>query len=282
MALEVDTHASSRRKAVKVAVAALSYEVGFGEAEDMAVETLREMLQSFLTEVGRSARAYTELAGRTESMLSDVVMALVDMGVKVDAIPAHAKRYNKSIFIPPTPSTPSPTLPTLQTGDKKAHPSHIPDFLPPFPDPHTYIRTLTHKQPSNEYQLIREKAASQKRDVERALTRFIAKTGETQSLFSDDMAAYPLIAVKPSPRAYLNALLPKDQDLDAQEPVETQQAVSKRQREARDGQSGSDAQTDTPVESTSFSQLLSQDSVDSDTIDNPYLRPVKFPKKRRR
>ena len=38
---------------------------------------------------------------------------------------------------------------------------------------------------------MREKAASQKRDVERALTRFIAKTGETQSLFKDDVNAYP-------------------------------------------------------------------------------------------
>jgi transcription initiation factor TFIID subunit 8 len=42
-----------------------------------------------------------------------------------------------------------------------------------------------------EYQLVREKAASQKRDVERALTRFIAKTGETESLFQDDPYAYP-------------------------------------------------------------------------------------------
>lgn len=43
----------------------------------------------------------------------------------------------------------------------------------------------------SEYQMIREKAASQKRDVERALTRFIAKTGETQSLFRDDTTTYP-------------------------------------------------------------------------------------------
>lgn len=49
----------------------------------------------------------------------------------------------------------------------------------------------TQKAPVTEYQIIREKAASQKRDVERALTRFIAKTGETQSLFKDDTGAYP-------------------------------------------------------------------------------------------
>ena len=49
----------------------------------------------------------------------------------------------------------------------------------------------TNKKPITEYQLIREKAASQKRDVERALTRFIAKTGDTEKLFEDDPYAFP-------------------------------------------------------------------------------------------
>lgn len=43
----------------------------------------------------------------------------------------------------------------------------------------------------SDYQVVREKAASQRRDVERALTRFMAKTGETQSLFKDDISAFP-------------------------------------------------------------------------------------------
>lgn len=43
----------------------------------------------------------------------------------------------------------------------------------------------------SDYQVVREKAASQRRDVERALTRFMAKTGETESLFKDDISAFP-------------------------------------------------------------------------------------------
>ena len=39
-------------------------------------------------------------------------------------------------------STPTPNPRTLQAGDKMPHPSHIPDHMPAFPDPHTYIRTL--------------------------------------------------------------------------------------------------------------------------------------------
>lgn len=44
----------------------------------------------------------------------------------------------------------------------------------------------THKQPVTEYEAIREKAASQKRDIEKALTRFLAKTSETHCLFSSE------------------------------------------------------------------------------------------------
>ena len=33
-----------------------------------------------LTEIGRSSKAYTELCGRTEVMVTDVLMALVDQG----------------------------------------------------------------------------------------------------------------------------------------------------------------------------------------------------------
>lgn len=49
----------------------------------------------------------------------------------------------------------------------------------------------TFREPVSDYQVLREKAASQRRDVERALTRFMAKTGETQSLFKDDVTAFP-------------------------------------------------------------------------------------------
>lgn len=51
--------------------------------------------------------------------------------------------------------------------------------------------TQTFREPVSDYQVVREKAASQRRDVERALTRFMAKTGETESLFKDDITAFP-------------------------------------------------------------------------------------------
>lgn len=38
---------------------------------------------------------------------------------------------------------------------------------------------------------MREKASAEHRDIERALTRFIAKTGDTENLFPDDPYAFP-------------------------------------------------------------------------------------------
>lgn len=259
----MDALARSRRKALKVAVGALCKEVGFGMAEESALETLTEMLQSLITETGKSTKAYTELCGRSEVLLTDVMMALIDQGINVESIPAHAARPNKSVFIPPGQSVPQPQQKVLSAGERQGHPSHIPDYLPSFPDPHTYIRTESHKQPVSEYQLIREKAASYKRDTERALTRYVAKTGHTQSLFKDDTSSFPLIAVQPSPHPYLMALLPKDHDLDTLEPSDIQGV------KREDISSRSD---DTDREQNK------SETTDNEAIDNPYLQPVRMPR----
>ncbi|XP_021344465.1 transcription initiation factor TFIID subunit 8-like isoform X2 [Mizuhopecten yessoensis] len=225
MASSMDPREVSRRKALKVAVSALVYEVGFEKAEESVLETLTEMLQSCQN---------------------------------VQSIQSHARRHTKSVFLPPAHTAAPTTLKTLQVGDRPSHPSHIPDHLPAFPDPHTYIRTLTNKAPVTEYQLVREKAASQKRDIERALTRFIAKTGETQMLFPDNTEAYPLIAVKPNPLPYLDALLCKEQD------------------QVNEGSSMDESDKKVKGQETGQQIGGQGDSQDVESIDNPYLRPVKL------
>ncbi|XP_013392943.1 transcription initiation factor TFIID subunit 8 [Lingula anatina] len=288
---EADSNVSTNpyRKSLKVAVAAICNEVGYGEAEDIAIETLTEMLQSLLSELARTSRSYAELSGRTDVMVADCVMSMVDLGLNVESIKAYAKRPNATVLLPPSHTPASNTPRSLQVGSKKDHLSHIPDYLPPFPDTHTYIKTPSHMQPPNEYQVIREKAASQKRDVERALTRFIAKTGETHSLFKDDTSAFPLIACKPTPHPYLDALLPKDQELDHVDQTDAgqhKQPPGRRKRPVEDGQgntqdSGYGTQDSGPSSQTSLDQSQSkEDAADNDAIDNPFLRPVKFPLKK--
>lgn len=292
MTSEVKNPEKARREALKVAVSALCCEVGFSHADESCLETLTEMLQSFITELGRSTRAFSELSCRTDPMISDVVMSLVEMGQDVQKLQAYTKRNNKMRFMPPEQAIQTQSPRTLQVGQKSSHPSHIPDYLPPFPDPHTYIKTLTLKPPETKYKTLREKAATQKRDVERALTRFIAKTGETESLFSDDPFAFPLIACKPKHLPYLDALLPKDQDLDAQEEQEDPAAKKSKKEQEKESEKPPPVQTQESQDTSSQNISTAKSPTTGDQnnsnventdnenqIDNPYLRPIKMPSK---
>ena len=49
-----------------------------------------------ITELGRSARTYCELSGRTIPMVTDISMAVVEMGVDVSGLKTYAKRLSRS------------------------------------------------------------------------------------------------------------------------------------------------------------------------------------------
>jgi len=244
------------RKALQASVAALCAEAGFTSADKAALESLTEMLQSFLGELGRSGRAFAELSSRVEPIVGDVIMSLVEMGIKVDGIISYALNSGRITLPQLSVAVPPKVTALLQVGDKKPHPVHIPDNLPLFPDTHSYIKTPTHKQPITEYEAIREKTAQQKRDVEKAITKFKAKTTSTYNLFSgDDTGGFHIAACTPERNPYLLALLPSDC---MDEEMSTYQA---------------------PPEQDS-SNLLNE-SFDGE-IDNPYLRPTKSPRKKKR
>uniref|UniRef100_A0A9J7WXQ1 Transcription initiation factor TFIID subunit 8 n=2 Tax=Cyprinus carpio TaxID=7962 RepID=A0A9J7WXQ1_CYPCA len=287
-----DNYQLARRRTLQVVVSSLLTECGFESAEKAAMETLTEMMQSYyrtnmfhyITEVGRCAKATCEHTARSTPTLSDVVITLVEMGFNVDTLPVYAKRSQRMVITAPPITNASVVPKALIAGQKRTHPTYIPSHFPEFPDPHTYIKTPTFREPVSDYQVVREKAASQRRDVERALTRFMAKTGETESLFKDDISAFPLIAAKPSAIPYLSALLPSELELQTLEETDS---------------SEQDDQTDTENNSSNVSQddqsadkenvVLPPGGVvptgkanEENMIDNPYLRPVKKPKVRRK
>lgn len=94
-----------------------------------------------LTEIGESSRNYCELSGRTEILIADVILALVNMGIRLDNFWNYGLRANRSVLPPLQHQQPTKQLNILQAGQKQAHPPHIPAHLPPLPDPHAYIRT---------------------------------------------------------------------------------------------------------------------------------------------
>ncbi|XP_051282307.1 transcription initiation factor TFIID subunit 8 [Dicentrarchus labrax] len=274
----------ARRRTLQVVVSALLTECGFESAEKAAVETLTEMMQSYISEIGRCAKAYCEHTARSVPTLSDTVVTLIEMGFNTDTLPVYAKRSQRMVITAP-PVTNAPVTPkALSAGQKRTHPAHIPSHFPEFPDPHTYIKTPTFREPVSDYQVVREKAASQRRDVERALTRFMAKTGETQSLFKDDITAFPLIAAQPSTIPYLSALLPSELELQTLEETDSSEQDDQTDSENAAG----NIINDDPGADKENSMLPPSGGVPStkatedNVIDNPYLRPVKKPKVRRK
>uniref|UniRef100_UPI00358E4B54 transcription initiation factor TFIID subunit 8 isoform X3 n=1 Tax=Myxine glutinosa TaxID=7769 RepID=UPI00358E4B54 len=243
-ATAAENYFAARRRTLQVAASALLTEAGFEATEYAALETLTEMLQSWFD---------------------------------VEALPAYAKRTHRiALSAPPTSHLPN-TPKGLPTGQRRARPQYIPAHYPEFPDPHTYIRTPTYREPLTEYQVLRERSAAQRRDVERALTRFVAKTGPTYSLFDPDPAAFPLISCQPSANAYLSALLPSHlaeeaASLDNRDDDITTMGVS----ETGHG-------LESALSSGSLLPGMGANRLGEEPpIDNPYLRPVRKPKVRRR
>uniref|UniRef100_A0A182N3R5 Transcription initiation factor TFIID subunit 8 n=1 Tax=Anopheles dirus TaxID=7168 RepID=A0A182N3R5_9DIPT len=307
---EVHATQMARRRFLTIAISSQLEEAGFSTAEKDALETLTEMMQSFLVELGNSARNYCELAGRTQPVIGDVVVALINMGISIRGLDTFAKREGRHVLAPPQQAQAQKQQSILQAGQKISHPSHIPNHLPAFPDPHAYIRTPTHKQPVTEYEVIREKAAQQQRDVERALTKFLAKTSEIDSLFdNEESPMFPLIACKPSFPPYLQALNPSDQIFDFEEleyyylVANRKEDITETKEEADAGDDDDDEDGDTPKKEEKGGSPEVKQEVDevsspaggksespaitnggavgtsAATIDNPYLRAATIPRK---
>jgi len=286
-----------RRKILNIAIAQMLSEKGFTSADKDCLETLTEMLQSLIVEAGRSAKSYCELAGRTEPVLGDVVVALSEMGISLNGIESFAKRDNKSVIPMPPQQSQQKQLSLLQAGAKSSLPSYMNGhYVPDLPDPHAYVRTPTHKQPVTEYEAIREKAATQKRDIERALTKYLSKTTETHSLFDNEDNMFPLIACKPSHPPYVAALNPTDQVFDFEE-LEYHYLVANRTEDvtAKDendeNESGNDEEGENqegkgeskekgnPDLEIKPNSVTNKAILENPNIKSPYLRAATLPKR---
>jgi len=267
----------SYRYCLKASVSAICTDIGFSSADPAALDTLTELTFSLLMEMGRTSRSYCELAGRVEPIPADIILAMVELGVPIGGLKDYMLKKASTSITPPgqAPEIKNPTI--LHTGNRKRHPGHIPEHMPELPDSHSYIHTPTHRQPITDYESVREKAASQKRDVERALTRFIAKTGNIHNLFnSEDTNLFPLIScVKGEDEfklpPYVDALIFKDQIFEEEE-IERRPRKKKFERAEEDEDDDED-----PIGDRSL--RLNESIAESETgIENPFLRQVRLPR----
>lgn len=267
---------SARRRIMYSIVATTCLETGFASVDNHSIDLLLQIFQAFLTEISQQAKQYCEHSGRTEPLPGDVFMALIDMGMDLKSLQTYAQRANRVIVPTPSQMPKQITPKILQTGKRQQLHNYIPDFLPPFPDSHSYISTPTYKQPITEYETLREKSSTHKRDVERALTRFMARTFSSSlsySLFPDEQLShlFPLIGIKNDPVPYLSVLLPKDQIWEKdEEEAESYKAKSKATNQAEENNQVNEM--DTSKDNSSANAV----TTDAEVVDNLYLRPAKI------
>uniref|UniRef100_A0A0D9RFY4 Transcription initiation factor TFIID subunit 8 n=1 Tax=Chlorocebus sabaeus TaxID=60711 RepID=A0A0D9RFY4_CHLSB len=280
-----DNYHLARRRTLQVVVSSLLTEAGFESAEKASVETLTEMLQSYISEIGRSAKSYCEHTARTQPTLSDIVVTLVEMGFNVDTLPAYAKRSQRMVITAP-PVTNQPVTPkALTAGQNRPHPPHIPSHFPEFPDPHTYIKTPHFRRPSSSYSGLNEKKARWRSALGKGVSLFNSKLSFTQRMNKDSLEGRNIDQRKQNTISYLT-MLPEFESSFGQH----SETLFKNKRKKTSTWSGLNfcSKEDSGAEKENTSVLQQNPSLsgsrngEENIIDNPYLRPVKKPKIRRK
>ncbi|KAF5304690.1 hypothetical protein FQA39_LY09467 [Lamprigera yunnana] len=273
---------SPHRKMLTTTVIAILLELGLDSAERDVLGIFTEMLQCLLCEIGSVSRNYCELSGRSEPVIADVILGFVEMGIDFSGLQQYAKS-GKTVLPPLQSQQSQKQMNMLQAGTKQPLPSYIPQHFLTFPDPHAYIRTPTHKQPVIDYEAIREKFAIQKKDMEKALTKFLCKTNPIHNLFDNEEAnIFPLIACKPTFPPYLTPLLPQDQIFD----VEDLEYIAKEQEQNSPPKKRikSECTLSENKISMDIDEVITENVTKSNEkenhnwdIDNPYLAATKLP-----
>ncbi|KAL3288650.1 hypothetical protein HHI36_003083 [Cryptolaemus montrouzieri] len=273
----VDQQTNVYRKMLTAVISSICMGTGFDSIEKEALASLVELIQCYLSELSVICKNYCELAGRSEPLIADIILAFIDMGINFSCFEDYIKNA-KYPSLPPIIVQQPPKQPNmLTTGVKQPLPSHIPLYLPEFPVPHAYIRTPTHRQPIIDYESVREKAAIQKKDVERALTKFLAKTAPTtHNLFdTEETNIFPLIASQPNYPPYLSALLPQDQIFDQEDLEYDPKAEAIEHKKSREKKN--EAVKIEKVEEELESVKSEENNSSNNFIDNPYLAATKLP-----
>ncbi|KAL7221441.1 hypothetical protein ACSBR1_023408 [Camellia fascicularis] len=144
----------------KISVAQVCKSVGFQSFQQSALNTLSDVAVRCIRELGKNASFYTNLAGRTESNVFDIVQELEDLGSShvflgasdingslsgsgiVQEIAQYICEAKEILFAYLIPGflvikDRKPTLSFAQVGESRPS-EHIPVWLPAFPNPQTY------------------------------------------------------------------------------------------------------------------------------------------------
>lgn len=139
-------------KLIKVAVSQICQSVGYKSVQQSAIDTLSSITAKYIEQVAKLAAWNSQQSNRTESNIFDLINALHGMqnsGIQqnscllsssvLEEISEFVKRVKEIPFAKPIPRNWTATS-TLSSSPEIANLRglHIPEWLPPFPNPSTY------------------------------------------------------------------------------------------------------------------------------------------------
>ncbi|CAD6185299.1 unnamed protein product [Caenorhabditis auriculariae] len=147
---------------------------GFDDVERSALETLITMFHNSIKRVAEQSRYACEAGGRTKIAARDVCFGLTNMGFDLKALPQffhdELRRGKLTIHAPLTTRSTSST-------------ARFFEWMPPYPEPHTYIRTEIMNEPEMSYEKAREAMAANKRNGVRSLVNHMVQIFPKVCLF---------------------------------------------------------------------------------------------------
>jgi transcription initiation factor TFIID subunit 8 len=159
------------RAVARAAVAQALEAAGFDCAHQSAVDTLVDVVLRYVTHLGRSAAFHASLAGRALANECDIIQALEEVGADTDGFAGAATTghclvgsgvvWDLMAFVDSRDEVPfASPLPRFPIPRAQSHPAasfvaagretgmrHVPEWLPMFPDLHTYVRTEVWVEP---------------------------------------------------------------------------------------------------------------------------------------
>ncbi|CAF1156659.1 unnamed protein product [Adineta ricciae] len=196
-------------------------EYGFDNIELSAYHQILDVSNTILRRLLLNVKNLTEVQSRTEPCPADIARSLQMMNVKSSLLHQTCNQPIKHRLRSPDRQTETHptklfrvTHTTNDNSSRKHRPIYIPDFLPEFPDPHTFISSETYADLRKDYPRVRQLLADQRRALQRSLVKFKLQTNEKISVINNQGANindYFLIKNTTSPLPYLAALLPQDQ-----------------------------------------------------------------------
>lgn len=179
------------RAVAKMAVAQICESVGFQSFNESALEALADIAVRYMKDTGKTASFYANLANRTECNVFDIIQGLEDLGSStgfsggseisgcltesgaIKGIIEYVESAEEIPFAQPVPQFPvnrnrrgTPSFVQMcETPGFK----HVPDWLPAFPDPHTYIHTPVWNERATDPRADKIELARQRRKAESSL-----------------------------------------------------------------------------------------------------------------